>query len=258
MADPRRATVPSVHRRLRKQLAVLAVLAAFFSSVVAVVVAIVYEPPSPPPPPPPTYADLVVVSTRLFRSAADQADLLAMIKNPNADAGVRAVPYTFEVRSGSALVAEVTGRTFFLPGQEKPLVAINANVPAEGTEVSIHFGRPEWVPVAPGVRSPSLIVVSRQGNVLDLGTPVYEVKGVLANESGLDYLTVEVTALGFDASGDLVGAGRTFVGSLQALERREFTVSWPLQGGVVVSRTREYPEVNIFSKSAVQPRSGGQ
>lgn len=245
-----------MRRRLRKQLAILAVIVAFFGGIFVVVFAVVYEPPAPPPPPPPTYADLTVVSTALFRSAPDRADILAVVKNPNANAGVRDVRYTLEVRSSGAVVTEVSGNAFFLPGQEKPIVSIEASVPIQGTEVSIRFGVPAWMPVTSDFRPPSLIVVSRQGKFRDGGSPVYEVKGVLANESGLDFLAVEMTSLGVDADGEVIGVGRTFIGSLRALERREFTVSWPLSAGRSVSRTREYPEVNVFSPAAVQPRVG--
>lgn len=258
-----------MRRRLRKQLAVLAVLAAFFGGIFAIVGVIVVEPPPPSPPPPPTYDDLAVVSTALFRSGPHRADLLAIVRNPNADAGVRKVPYTFDVRSGDRTVASIRGETFFLPGQEKPVAAIHAAVPPEGTAVVVRFGSPEWVSVKSDFRPPSLIVVSRSGVVRETGEDPtslprnaagpdasYEVKGVLANESELDFLTVEVTALGVGEDGDLLGVGQTFVGSLLALERREFTVSWPLLRGRVVARTREYPEVNVFSLSAIQLRTG--
>ncbi len=246
-----------MRRRLRKQFAILAILAAFCGGIVALIVAIVYEPPPPPPPPPIAYADLVVSSTALFRSGSDRADLLAIVKNPNANAGVRKVPYTFEVRALDRVVGVVQGETFFLQGQEKPLAVINASVPTEGTDVSIRFGDPEWVPVGGEFRPPSLIVVSRLGGIRSGGEyATYAVKGVLANESELDFLTVEITALGLDDRGEVLGVGRTFIGSLVALERREFTVSWPLPPGRSIARTRGYPEVNIFSLSAIQPRPG--
>lgn len=246
-----------MRRRLRKQLAVLAVLAAFFGGIFAIVGVIVVEPPPSPPPPPPTYIDLAVVSTALFRSVPDRADLLAVVRNPNANAGVRKVPYTFEVRSGDRTVATIRGETFFLPGQEKPVVAIHAAVPPEGKAVALRFGSPEWVSVKSDFRLPSLIVVSRRGVVRKSGEDAsYEVKGVLANESELDFLKVEVTALGVSEDGEILGVGRTFVGSLLTLERREFTVSWPLLSGRVVARTREYPEANVFSPAAIQPRTG--
>lgn len=245
-----------MRRRLRKQITVLAVLAAFFGAVGTLVGVSIYEPPPPPPPPPPQFEALLVRATHLFRGGLGLADLVALVRNPNAGAGIREVPYVFTVRAGDRGVAEISGTTYLLPGQEKPVVALNVPVPEEADRVELRFGAAVWVPVAPSFRGPSLVPVSRVHRVLDGARPRYEVKGVLANQSDLDYLTVDVTALGLDANGAVLGVGKTLLGSLLSLERREYTVSWPLPLGAVVSEVRVYPEVNVFSPSAVQPRTG--
>lgn len=245
-----------MRRRLRKQLGVLAVLAAFFGGVGTLLFAMVYEPPPPPPSPPPTYQALAVKSAALFRTSAEQVDLLAIVQNPNGDAGVRAVDYTFEIRSAGVVVAQVPGETFFLPGQEKPMVALAVASPPEGSAVSLRFGTPDWVAVRPGFRGPSFLTVSRTVRILDGAAPTYQVKGILANESDLDYLTVDLTAYGVDEQGAIIGVGRTVLGSLLSRERREYTVSWPLPPGRVVSTVRVSPAVNVFSPRAVQPRTG--
>lgn len=246
-----------MRRRLRKQLAVIAVLAAVFGGLGTLIAVIVIEPPPPPPPSPPSYEALAVRTAGLLRhSSGDRADLYAVVRNPNANAGVRTVDFTFEVRAGERVLTRVPGRTYFMPGQEKPIVALNETIPSGETQVRLTFGTPDWVAVERNFRPPSFVPVSRTATVRGEQSPFYEVKAVLANESQLDYLTVEVTALGLDERGGIIGAGRTFVGSLRSGERREFTVSWPLLPGNVVAEVRIVPEVNVFSSAAVQPRSG--
>lgn len=245
-----------MRRRLRKQVTILAIVLGFFVAVGAGVWALVYEPPPPPPPSPPVYEALQVLETRLFRADGNRADLYALARNPNANVGVKGVPYAFELFSGGAPVGTVRGQAYVLPGQEKPLVAINVEVPEGAAEVRLTFGEPEWVPTDATFRGPSLLVVSREGAVKPGRPAHYEVKGVLANESAADFFTVGVTALGYAADGALLGVGRTFVGSLKSQDRREFTVSWPLPAGATVSFTREFPEVNVFSPSAVEIRAG--
>lgn len=245
-----------MRRRLRKQLAVLAVLAAFFGGIGVLIFVAIYEPTPPPPPPPPTFAPLVVKSTAVFRASPDRVDLLAIVQNPNGNAGVRWVDYTLAVRAAGVIVATIPGRTFFLPGQEKPIVVLNAPASADADTVAIRFGDPDWVPVVPPFARPSFLTVSRTAKVRNGAAPVYEVKGVLANESDLDYLMVDVTGYGVDSGGSILGAGKTFVGSLLSRERREYTISWPLPEGRSVSEVRVFPEVNVFSPLAVQPRIG--
>lgn len=245
-----------MRRRLKKQLTIVSVVAAAVTAFGTGVFLVVFEPPPLPPPPPPTFEPLVVRSVRVFRSNANRLDLVAIVKNPNAHAGVRSADYTFEVRGERRVLGTVPGKTFFLPGQEKPLLVLNLSFPYAATDATLSLGNPEWVVVDPSFRGPSLVPVSRTSTVREGRPAIYQVKGVLANEGELDYLRVEVSALGFDVQGENIGGGRTFVGSLLAGERREFTLSWPLPEGKSVSVVQIYPEVNVFSRSAVQPRGG--
>lgn len=245
-----------MRRRLRKQITVVAVVATALVGLLALITLVLYEPPLPPPPPPPTFEPLVVREVRVLRSDTDRLDLFALVKNPNANAGVREVDYTFELRSGDQLAASIPGKTFFLPGQEKPIIEVNRAIAADGRDLTVRFGEPVWVSVASDFRAPALVPVARESRIRPGEPELYEVKGVLANESSLDYLRVEVSALGLDADGELLGAGRTFVGSLLAGERREFTLSWPIPRGGSVSQVRVFPEVNVFSPAAVQLREG--
>lgn len=246
-----------MRRRLRKQLTIVVVFFGLLGALGALTGVLVYEPPPPPPPPPPSFASLVVHRAGLLRQdVPDRADLYAIVRNPNAHAGLRSLGYTFEVKAGTQTVARIPGQTYVLPGQEKLLVMLHRAVPAEGTDVTIQFQTSDWVPVDAGFRAPSFVPVSRTATVRAGTPPSYVVKSVLANESSLDYLRVEVTVLGLDADGSVSGLGQTSIGSLRSGERREFTVSWPLPPGRNVTEVRIVPEVNVFSGAAIQPRPG--
>lgn len=245
-----------MRRRLRKQVTVVAVVVAVVGGLVALVTLLLYEPLPPPPSPPPTFEALQVRETKILGAEDGRGDLYALVKNQNPLAGARSVNYVFELRVGTAVAASVPGTTFILPGQEKVIVALNQSVPDKVTDLEIRFSDSDWVIVPPTFREAALVPVSRTTRELP-GTPaVAMVKGVLANESDLDYLRVEVTAVGRDAAGEILGVGKTFLGSLLVGERREFTVSWPLPPGRSVTDTRIFPEVNLLSSSSVQPRTG--
>ncbi|TSC63837.1 MAG: Uncharacterized protein G01um1014106_368 [Parcubacteria group bacterium Gr01-1014_106] len=246
-----------MRRRLRKQITIATIFFGILGALGVLIGILIYEPPPPPPPPAPSFAALVVNRAGLLRQdAPDRADLYAVVRNPNANAGLRSIGYTFEVKAGSQTVAQIPGRAYVLPGQEKLLVLLNTAVPPEGTDAAIRFQSPEWVPVDASFRAPSFVPVSRTASVREGNPSTYVVKSVLANESTLDYLRVEVTVLGLDANGTVTGLGQTAIGSLRSGERREFTVSWPLPPGRNVAEVRIVPEVNVFSGAAIQPRPG--
>lgn len=245
-----------MRKRLTKQLIVVGILASVFLGMGSLVWVATRPPPPTPTPSAPSYAPLEVRGVRILSAGDGYADLYALVRNPNASAGIRSVDFSFTLRGGGAALDTITGNTFFLPGQEKPLVLAHQVVPTGVTAADLTFGTPEWVPVSAGFREPSLVPVSREVHIREGVPATYELKGLLANQSSLDYLRVDVTGVGYDERGEVVGVGKTFLGSLLSGERREFLMLWPLPAGSVVREARIFAEVNVFSASAIQPKGG--
>jgi hypothetical protein len=199
---------------------------------------------------------LHVVSATVIPTARGRADIVGLVKNPNADAGAEQVRYQFTLRVGGSLVRSIDGDTYILPGRQKYVVAFNEEVPPGVASVDLRVEQPVWTFVGSEFKPPSLVLVNRTTRIIS-GTPeIFEVKGLLANEGDVDYLRVEVTTVGLDARGNILGMSHTFVGSLLALERREFTAQWPLPRGTEVATIVVLPDVNVFRPDAIQQRQG--
>lgn len=215
-----------------------------------------YEPSAPGPSAPREAQALEVAETKAIKTASNKADLVAVIRNPNADAGSAEVKYKFIVKNGSQIIKTISGSTFVLPSDQKYVMAFNQEY-SSGSQLSLELSKPQWTFVTEGFQSPNLVLINKISNTISgTETDTYQLKGVIANQGNVDYTKVQVGVLGFDNTGEMVGAGETFIGSLKSLERREFTVQWPLEKGSVVSDLKIHPEVNVFLSDAVEVKKG--
>lgn len=228
----------------------------FWGGVGSLVVWATRESPPAPTPTPRAAKPLEVASTAVLPTADGHADIIGLVKNPNGDAGASRVRYQFTIRVEGSAVRTIDGETYILPGRQKYVAAFNEEVPPGPASAELTVEQPAWTFVGSDFRNPALVLVNRSQRVLPGNPDIFEMKGLLANEGDVDYLRVEVTAVGLDARGEIVGIGYTFLGSLLALERREFTAQWPLPKGTEVTQILVLPDVNIFRADAVQQRQG--
>jgi len=242
--------------RTFKQIVIATIFFGFWSSLGALIFWLNYEPAPDGPGSGKEAQPLEVVDAKIIATSQGKADILGVIRNPNADAGASDVKFQLIVSNGGQVLQTIPGSTFILPNDEKYVMALNRDVPA-GSSVKLELKNPKWAFVDSTFRPPTLVVVNKPtriipGAVMD----TFELKGLLANQSNVDYQKVQVGVVGLDAEGNVVGTGETFMGSLKSLERREFTVQWPLQKGKQVVTLKIHPEVNVFLSDAIQVREG--
>lgn len=246
-----------MRHRTKKQIIIATIFFGFWISLGSLVAFLRREPPPRPTPSPRQGRPIEVVSVKPLPTAPDRADLIGLLRNPNPDAGAARVDYEFQVRSDGAIRKTVSGRTFLLPGRQKYVAAFHEEIPAGNVTVTMEVTVPEWTFVGEGFAPPPLVPVNWTTRMKPGNPALTEVKGLLANEGNVDYQHVEVTTVGFDTQRQVIGISHTFLGSFQALERREFTAQWPVVAEDQGVTIEVYPDVNIFLLGAVQPREGG-
>lgn len=129
---------------------------------------------------------------------------VAMVRNPESAAGTASLPYTFQIFDDkNILIAERRGVMFLNPGEVAPL--FEANV-ITGNRVPAHtyvtFGQALWQRMNP-VPSPVRVVSQTlDENALRLSAHIQ-------NTTALKVPSVTLTALLYDADGNLVTASQT-------------------------------------------------
>ena len=245
------------HRTI-KQIVIGCIFFGFWGSLAGLIFWLTYTPPAALPPPPKTALPLQVVATKIIATTPGKGDLVGTLRNPNPNAGAVRFKYKFTIAAANQNPQVVTGESFVLPSDQKYLVAFNNDIPA-GATASLEVSNPEWVFVDSGFAPPEIVLINKPTNIISGPTiDTFQLKGLLANQSNVDYTRVEVTVVGLDAQGQMIGVSKTFMGSFLSAERREFTAQWPLNKGVIVSDLKVVPEVNVFLSDAIQQRQGIQ
>jgi len=245
-----------LRHRTKKQIIVAIVFFGFWGGLTTLIVWALKPPPAAPTPTPRPVIALEAKGAVILRLPNGRADLVGRILNKNASAGSGDIRYAFVLRTGSDVVRTIQGRSYILPGREKVVVALDQDIPPEIQTAELTVEQPQWTFVSPGFMPPSIVLVDQTRRELPGPPPIFEVKGLLANQSDVDYTRAEVVTLGRDAGGEVVGVSQSFVGSLLARERREFTAQWPSRPNRPVVNIDVLSDVNVFRADAVQQRQG--
>lgn len=149
---------------------------------------------------------------------------LVRLTNPNTQVGAENIAYYIEVlgHDGSALEV-IDGETFVYPGeQEKNLV-----FPLTGLEdartLKVTLGEPIWKRIEE-FKKPDFSFVRSQKKITE---DRIIIEGEIKNNETLLFDNIDIGALFFSQSGILVGASKTSVQTVEAFERRAFTIEFP-------------------------------
>ncbi len=139
---------------------------------------------------------LEVVSRQVISGRGQSSDIAVLVRNPNTKWALERVSYQFSI-GGRFLQAQ---ETYFLPGEEKYLLALNQEGIVTGTP-QVFFENEEWQRVtnyeqwAPDylnfLITNKRFLSSRQSELSDQ-LPVSEVTATIANATAYNYVSMEV------------------------------------------------------------------
>ncbi|MBX4199268.1 hypothetical protein KW800_03315 [Candidatus Parcubacteria bacterium] len=164
---------------------------------------------------------------RLLKIATSTYEAVVLVQNPNISGTVVRAPYTFTVYSGTSNTAPlkvIRGETYIARNSTFALFAGPFTLNDSGSvRVAFDWGALKWEKnkdVLPIVSVSNL-------NLITASTSAPRLEASLTNKSLVDTGDIEVIALLSDASGNIVGAGKTFIDSLQASVTAPVVFSWP-------------------------------
>lgn len=245
-----------LRHRTMKQIVIAVIFFSFWGVIGGTAWLVVREPAPLPTPTPREARPLEGREVYAVRTPDGKVDVIGMIVNTNTDAGAVNIPYAFRITQAGAEIHHIEGETYVLPSLPSYVTAFGLELPEGKIEVELEVGNPQWRFVAADFISPSIVRVTERKNIIpanpDLGRPeLFEVKGLLANESPFGYQHVDIVAVGKDYSGEVVGFGATFAGEFLAGERREATIQWPVIPRKDVHTITWFASVNVFASDAV-------
>lgn len=173
---------------------------------------------------------------------------VAMIENQNADGAIRAVEYEFSLYDAeNTFIGRKTGRTFIGPNGVFPIIETGIRTGSRiPRRTAFRFvALPAWerspVPAA------ELLGVSVRDYQYSLGSQGPRISAVLENASLESIRDIEVSALVYDADGNMIGASKTYLDEVPASGSREVFFSWPYAFAGAVDAVEIVPRANPFA-----------
>lgn len=244
--------MPAVYRLL-KQIgygAMYLVLAALLISGIVILISRAYLQPAPPP------ATRLPDPLRIEQVAAVRhgktVDLVARLRNPNTEFGIRSVTGTFHMLADNGTeVATHSETTYVLPGMIQYVIAIDVPSPGFFAKVELVMSEPITAIIPSTLTLPSFAAFPRARTQFKSGDRLIEKQtGILRNTSNLDWERIEIVGVALDDRDTIVGVGKTFLGALEGGSQLEFTLQWPAPARPT-SRVIIWPTTNIFEETNI-------
>ena len=194
---------------------------------------------------------LQVLDKQIFSYPGNFYSGYVKIKNVNLEWGVGSQEYQAEFRTfGGTVVNSIDATTFILPGKEKLIVLPRFTSDKKPDEISITFGKTEFVH-DPGLSVPSEV----QRTSLQVTQSGTTVASAYVNNSAFTIRKVDVTIALFNTKNEIVVVNYTNINDVLASETRTLTFSWPDPIPSAV-RSEVYAEVNVFDQNILTVPAG--
>ena len=163
---------------------------------------------------------------------------VAMVQNPETDAGTEHLPYTFSLYDdNNILVAERSGIMYLRPGEIAPLFEANIitsnRVPAH---TFVQFGQAVWSKMD---RAENPIAIVSQS----LDSEALKLTAHMQNKTVYPLARTTITALLYDAEGTLVNASQTVLSNIPARGEKDIAFTWQQPFAKPVARFEITPRV---------------
>jgi len=170
-------------------------------------------------------SDIIVLWSRPVKVVSGLYDAIAMIENPNFNAGVQKISYSFEFYDrNNVFITERKGSTFINPNERFAIfesgIATGERVP---TRALFEFNEePRWIHTT--TEKTKILVKNERLESLEFKP---KLRATLTNSSVFDERKIVVTALLSNKDNNVVGVSETEVDIIEKDGTRDITFTWP-------------------------------
>lgn len=183
----------------------------------------------------------VILWSRSFKISDGIYNSVAYVKNPNINAGILKIPYTFKLFDNkNILIAQRRGSTFISPNTVTPVfegtIITGERIP---TKTFFEFNQTfNWTQVK--YRGNDLSV----SRIKLLGTDSSpRVNAVISNNTLLDMFDIEVIALLFDKADNIITVSSTYIETFPNKSSRDIVFTWSDAFDSPIARIEIIPKI---------------
>lgn len=203
--------------------------------------------PSPESLPPEDFT-MEVIETAMVKATDDTYDLIAKVKNPDTEWGIKELKYAFVFKDqgGRSMQEErFEGTTYILPREEIYIVYLGAEI-GEYSDFSLILEPVTWKKLS-RFPEPELQVKNVENRVSNDGISKYKVSGTVINNSDYDFERVDIVVILRNSKGKIIGVNKTNLNAFYRQTERDVLLQWyhPVNG--TVDDVEFVAEADVFS-----------
>ena len=220
-----------------------------------------------------TLDDLITQDVAFLPITSGKGDLVAILRNPNANAGAKRVSYKFSLKDAAGnLLKTISDQTrdseiiyrdniYVLPQSVRPIIHPAVSVPGivAKVEFSATVARDDWELKA--VPAPQIFATPHpDGPKINQNGVFYEFPAKIRNSSALEFKAVNIDVMVLDNSRKIIAVNRGEVNNLRAGETRDHYFTWyaevPGLATTTVSNFSFFATTNVYqTANIVQPEA---
>ena len=192
---------------------------------------------------------LAVFWTRFGRAGEETYDVAALVENPNQTLSSDLVRYEFTLLDQYGIIGHKEGTAYIYPGERFTIIEPNIRTSREPMRVEFAVERVAWKSTT--YERPPLTVERREHRISEEGRKHSIAEAQIFNGGPMKYRRMEVTFVIFDDAGNLIGANRVLTEDIAPHERRTVASVWPDVLSGTIARVEVIPRVNLFAEDAI-------
>lgn len=187
------------------------------------------------------YLEPNIIWARIIEVKPKSYNALAYVENPNIDAGVDSISYSFKIKDNNGvLIYERKGDTFIPPDKFFAIfeneILINEKIPSK---VIFEFtSNASWKNKEN--KEVGLTVLNKSISHEE-SSP--RIDAIIGNKTLKPISLIEVVAIAYDENGNALGFSRTFIDKLDKTENQNVTFTWPQSFKSKVEKIEIIPRV---------------
>ncbi|HEY9582758.1 MAG TPA: hypothetical protein VJK09_00385 [Candidatus Paceibacterota bacterium] len=192
--------------------------------------------------------DLVVLWTRIFKVREGAYDVAAFIENPN-PFGLVQVPYHIRIYDKENVpVRDIDGTTYVNPHERMIIFEPQVNVGfREPTRAFLSFPDVFIWKRLKEAKNPTLTLTNKRIE----NEPILTLRATLTNDSLSPVEDIELDALLYDASSNVIAVSRTYVDRLDNGSSKEIFFTWPTPPAKGVVSAEIFPRVDLVKTNVI-------
>lgn len=215
----------------------------------------------PEPTPTPILLKPIEVQLVKFLKIKDfDYDVIAKIRNPNANYGSLRVSYELRFFGQDGLLLNtLSAKTYILPGQTKYIIDAPVKQSEEISRVKLSIKNVKWEKLHDFLPQNISFVVTKKELLFKKVPGVFlSLNGIIFNASDFDFGKVDIISVLYDKDNNIVAVGKTDLRTVIARGDRAFDIKWPDEFQGWVDRTDVEIYTNVFENTNFLQKHGTQ